>query len=91
IALSRGNVGVVIGFAGFAFGLRMSIDQLIGPLVLGTAVELPAAVIIFAMLVGGAIWGFLGVFVAVPFAAFIRIALEIAYDQQAAELGRAGA
>jgi len=83
IALSRGSVGVVIGFAGFAFGLRMSIDQLIGPVVLGTAVELPAAVIIFAMLVGGAIWGILGVFVAVPFAAFIRIALQVIYEHPA--------
>lgn len=82
VALSRGSVGEVLGFAGFAIGLRLSIDQAVGPLILGRAVSVPAPVIIFAMLCGGAIWGILGVVLAVPVAAMIRLALQIAYDEQ---------
>jgi len=85
VAVSRGNVGAVLAFAGFAFGLRLSIDQFVGPLVLGKAVSLPAPVIIFAMLAGGAIWGVLGVVVAVPTAVGVRLALEIAYGAEGSE------
>jgi len=48
VAIDQGSVWVAIGFAIFALFLRLSIDQLIGPLVLGRAVRLHPVVIIFA-------------------------------------------
>ncbi|MDB5358511.1 MAG: family transporter [Phycisphaerales bacterium] len=69
----------IMGFALFATGLRVSIDQFVGPVVLGKAVSLPPPVIIFAFLAGGAIYGVLGVVIAIPLAAVIKIILEEAY------------
>jgi predicted PurR-regulated permease PerM len=85
MALSRGGVGEILGFAGFALGLRLSIDQLVGPIILGRAVSVPAPIIIFTMLVGGTLWGILGVLLAVPAAAMIRLALEMAYEEEPPE------
>jgi predicted PurR-regulated permease PerM len=81
IAIEQITFWGIIGVAVFATGLRVSIDQWVGPLVLGRAVKLPPPAIIFAFMAGGAIWGVLGVVIAIPAAAIIKIILEEAYGE----------
>ena len=55
--------------------LRHAEDYFVIPLVIGRIVRLHPAVVIFSLLSGGALFGLLGVFVAVPFAATLRLVL----------------
>lgn len=55
--------------------LRYAEDYLVIPFVIGRIVELHPLVVIFSLLVGGAVGGLLGILVAVPIAALVRIAL----------------
>ena len=80
IAFDRGShLGVALGFVGFAVALRLSIDQVVGPVVLGRTVILHPVVIIFAFLAGGVLFGMLGVLVAIPAAAIVKLVLEAAH------------
>jgi predicted PurR-regulated permease PerM len=73
------NLGLAIGFLAFALLLRLSIDQVVGPLILGRSVTLHPVVIIFAFLAGGVLFGAIGVLLAIPAAATIKILLESTY------------
>ncbi len=55
--------------------LRHAEDYLVIPTVIGRAVRLHPAVVIFALLSGGAVFGLLGIFLAVPVAATLRLVL----------------
>jgi predicted PurR-regulated permease PerM len=55
--------------------LRHSEDYFVIPLVIGRIVKLHPAIVIFALLTGGALYGLLGVLVAVPVAATLRLVL----------------
>lgn len=65
----------------WAIALRLSIDQLVGPLVLGRAVTLHPVVIIFSFLAGGVLLGIPGVVLAVPVAAAIKLTLAHYYGE----------
>lgn len=67
-------------FMGLAVFLRVSVDNVVGPLVLGRAVTLHPVVVIIAFLTGASLFGILGVFVAVPAAATIKIVLGAWYE-----------
>lgn len=78
-------------FMGLAVFLRVSVDNVVGPLVLGRAVTLHPVVVIVAFLVGASLFGVLGVFVAVPAAAAVKIVLAVWYgEDEASRAGRAG-
>lgn len=81
IAINSGKVSIVIGVAIFAMVMRLIIDQVIGPLILGQAVKIHPVVVIFAMLTGGVLFGVLGVVLAVPVAASTKIALRMLYRE----------
>lgn len=55
--------------------LRHAEDYLVIPTVIGRAVRLHPAIVIFALLSGGAIFGLLGIVLAVPIAATMRLVL----------------
>ena len=55
--------------------LRHAEDYFVIPLVIGRIVRLHPAMVIFALLTGGALYGLLGVLVAVPVAASLRLVL----------------
>jgi len=55
--------------------LRHSEDYFVIPLVIGRIVKLHPAVVIFSLLTGGALYGLLGVLIAVPVAATLRLDL----------------
>ena len=68
-----------MAFALYAVLLRLSIDQIVAPLVLGSAANVHPALIIFCFLTGAALLGIPGVILAVPVALTIRAALTTLY------------
>jgi len=82
VAVEQGRAWVVAGFVIFYIAIRLLIDEVIGPVILGKAATLHPVVVIFSFLVGGTLFGLLGVFLAVPFASSVRIVLTAFYEQQ---------
>lgn len=74
-----GTLWTLAGFAGFCFAVRIGVDQIVGPMVLGRAVRLSPVVVIFAFLAGGMLFGMLGVLLAIPAAAMIKLAVQNYY------------
>ncbi len=81
IAVQQEGLLAVAGLAGFAVALRLSIDQIVGPLVLGHAARLHPVVIIFSFLAGAALFGIVGLLLAIPVAASIKIILGVYYSE----------
>ena len=77
----QGNLWLFAGFMGFAIALRVSIDQIVAPLVLGRAVTLHPVTVIFAFLAGATLYGALGVLLAVPVATVAKITLATWYGE----------
>jgi predicted PurR-regulated permease PerM len=77
--LDGGDAWKLLAFALFWFCLRLSIDQVVGPLVLGHAVSLHPVAVIFAFIAGGVLFGLLGVLLAIPAAAVLKLLLDSYY------------
>jgi predicted PurR-regulated permease PerM len=71
----------IIAYAIYATVLRLSIDQLFGPLALGAAARMHPVLIIFCFLSGGILFGIAGVILAVPVALVAKITLATLYDE----------
>ncbi len=71
------GLGPIIGYAIYAAALRLSIDQLLGPVVLGVAAELHPVLIIFCFLAGGALFGIPGIILAAPIALAVKTTLAV--------------
>jgi predicted PurR-regulated permease PerM len=69
----------IIDYALYATALRLSIDQLFGPIVLGTAAHVHPVLIIFCFLAGGVVFGIPGIILAVPVALLIKSTLATLY------------
>jgi predicted PurR-regulated permease PerM len=81
VAIEEGTVATVVGVAIFFIALRLAIDQLIGPLILGRSVMLHPTVIIFSFLAGAVLFGALGLLLAIPVASGIKIVLADLYGE----------
>lgn len=68
-------IGVIVAYT----VLRLLEDQVVMPLVVGKIVELHPVTTIFAVLAGGAIAGVIGMLLAVPVAAAIKVILDFMY------------
>jgi predicted PurR-regulated permease PerM len=68
-------------YIGYAIALRLSIDQLVGPIVLGSAASVRPVVVIFCLLAGGALFGVVGVILAVPIALLVKVSLSVLYAE----------
>jgi predicted PurR-regulated permease PerM len=80
VALQRAtSAWYVFEYVIYASALRLSIDQLFGPIILGRAASLSPVTIIFCFLSGGLLYGIAGVILSVPVALSIRIALRTIY------------
>ncbi len=77
------GLGAIVGYAIYLTALRLSIDQLFGPVVLGAAGRVHPALIIFCFLAGGTLFGVVGVITAVPVALVIKATLSALYDEPA--------
>lgn len=75
-AFGSGGMSMAMKVIGFYIALRLTIDQILGPLVLGRAVTLPPLVVLFALFAGAGIFGLLGLLVAVPVTAVVKIVLH---------------
>ncbi|MFY9694844.1 MAG: AI-2E family transporter [Xanthobacteraceae bacterium] len=75
------GIGPIIAYALYATALRISIDQLFGPLALGTASRLHPVLVIFCFLAGGVLFGMVGVIMAVPVALTVKVTLMLLYDE----------
>ncbi len=69
----------ILAYALYATVLRLSIDQIVGPIVLGRAAHVHPALIIFCFLAGGVVLGIPGVILAVPAALLIKSTLATLY------------
>lgn len=74
----------ILDYALYATALRLSIDQLIGPVLLGAAARLHPVLIIFCFLAGGVVFGIPGVILAVPVALLIKSTLATLYGDASA-------
>jgi predicted PurR-regulated permease PerM len=73
----------------WALGLRLSIDNLVGPFALGKAVTVHPVVIIFAFVIGAMLFGIIGLLLAVPTSACVIIILQYYYSEPIAAGGEA--
>ena len=69
----------ILAFALYAVLLRLSIDQIVAPLVLGGAANVHPVLIIFCFLTGAVLLGIPGVILAVPAALTVKAALATLY------------
>ena len=76
-----GAVAVVIIY----FILRHMEDYFVVPAIMGKITKLPPFVIFFAVIAGGHLWGVMGLILAVPLAAIVRLLLEFFVDQSLGE------
>lgn len=74
----------ILDYALYATALRLSIDQLFGPIVLGTAAHVHPVLIIFCFLAGGIVFGIPGIILAVPVALLIKSTLATLYGDERA-------
>ncbi len=74
----------ILDYALYATALRLSIDQLLGPIVLGTAAHVHPVLIIFCFLAGGVVFGIPGIILAVPVALLIKSTLATLYGDESA-------
>lgn len=81
-AAGQTSVLLMASLAALAPLLRLSIDQLIGPYVLGRAAYLHPVAVIFAFFSGAVFLGVLGLILAVPVAATLKIVLQHYYEEQ---------
>jgi len=82
---SAAGIGAIIAYALYATALRISIDQLFGPVALGTAARVHPVLVIFCFLSGALLFGIVGVIMAVPVALVVKVTLALLYDEPARE------
>jgi predicted PurR-regulated permease PerM len=75
------NSSDIWAYAGYATALRLSIDQLVGPIVLGNAARVHPVVVIFCFLAGGTLFGIVGMILAVPTALLVKVTLSVLYRE----------
>jgi predicted PurR-regulated permease PerM len=79
VPFGMSNLGLVAMLGLIYLVLRMIEENIILPQVMGPLVTLHPAVVIFALLAGGALMGPFGLFISIPVAAVVRILLAYVY------------
>ncbi len=73
--------GDVIAYVVYATLLRVSIDEFVGPLILGRAGRIHPTLIIFCSLTGAVLFNVVGVVLAIPVALTIKTVLAMLYEE----------
>ena len=76
ITLITGGVSQTLIMAIVVIILQQIDSNIINPKIIGNSLEISPLLVIFAVTVGGAYWGVLGMFLAVPVAAVLKILVE---------------
>lgn len=79
VGLATNGIGGALVVLGALYVLRLLEDNVVVPQVLGHAIHLPAIVTLFAVAVGSIVAGLLGLILAVPVAAAIKIIIDEYY------------
>ncbi|MBV8121303.1 MAG: AI-2E family transporter [Alphaproteobacteria bacterium] len=81
IAVQQHGLWAVGLLFGFAMALRLSIDNIVGPLVLGEAARVHPVVIIASFVCGAILFGVVGLLIAVPIVVCVKITLQHYYAE----------
>lgn len=84
IAIQQSGIVAAALLFGFAIALRLSIDNVVGPIVLGEAARIHPVVIIISFVCGAILFGVVGLLIAVPVAVCIKVALTHYYAEPVA-------
>ena len=84
IAIQQSGIVAAALLFGFAIALRLSIDNIVGPIVLGEAARIHPVVIIISFVGGAILFGVVGLLIAVPIAVCIKITLAHYYAEPVA-------
>ena len=76
ITLITGGVSQTLIMAIVVIILQQIDSNIINPKIIGNSLEISPLLVIFAVTVGGAYWGILGMFLAVPVAAVLKIIID---------------
>lgn len=78
---SAKGLTAIVAYAVYAAALRIFIDNLLSPMILGQATRVHPVMVIFAFLVGGYLFGIVGVVLAVPAVLVVRTLLATWYGE----------
>ena len=81
LTASQQSLWSAVFLMAYALALRLSIDNLVGPFALGRAVTIHPVVVIFGFVIGAMLFGIIGLVLAVPTAACIKLVLEQYYAE----------
>lgn len=81
IAVQQSGIWAAAFLFGFAIALRLSIDNVVGPIVLGEAARIHPVVVIISFLCGAILFGVVGLLIAVPVVVCIKTTLEHYYAE----------
>ncbi|MGC2200740.1 MAG: AI-2E family transporter, partial [Stellaceae bacterium] len=81
IAMQQSGIWEAVLLFGFAIALRLSLDNVVGPLVLGEAARIHPVIVIISFVCGAILFGVVGLLLAVPIAVCVKIALEQYYAE----------
>jgi predicted PurR-regulated permease PerM len=79
VAMQQGGIWSAAFLFAFAIALRLSIDNVVGPVVLGQAARIHPVVVIISFVFGAVLFGIVGLLLAVPIAVCIKITLQQYY------------
>jgi predicted PurR-regulated permease PerM len=85
VALQQDGIWAAAFLFGFAIALRLSIDNVVGPIVLGEAARIHPVVVIMSFVCGAILFGVVGLLIAVPVAVCIKVTLEQYYAEPIAD------
>ena len=81
VAVQQNGIWAAAFLFAFAIGLRLSIDNVVGPLVLGQAARIHPVIVIISFVCGAILFGIVGLLLAVPLAVCIKITLQQYYAE----------
>ena len=81
IAVQQNDIWAAAFLFAFAIGLGLSIDNVVGPLVLGQAARIHPVIVIISFVCGAILFGVVGLLLAVPIAVCIKTTLQQYYAE----------
>lgn len=81
VAIQQNGIWAAAFLFGFAIALRLSIDNVVGPIVLGEAARIHPVIVIISFVCGAILFGVVGLLIAVPVAVCIKVTLQQYYAE----------
>ena len=81
IAVQQNGIWAAAFLFGFAIALRLSIDNIVGPIVLGEAARIHPVVVIISFVCGAILFGVVGLLIAIPVVVCIKTTFEHYYAE----------